>query len=107
MPLADPWSWRASALRRRREMMPIYGWPRLRGTAALQASIEHRCDERMAIIGRFPGGRPLRRRRENDANLRPATAARDRSPPGLQSISAATNEWPLLAIPWASAPSAP
>jgi hypothetical protein len=35
-----------------------------------------------AIAGRFPGGRPLRRRRENDANLRPATAARDRSPPG-------------------------
>ena len=51
-------------LRRRREMVLVYGRPRLRGTAALQASIDHRCDERMAIIGRFPGGRPLRRRRE-------------------------------------------
>ena len=29
-----------------------------------QTSIDHRCDERMAIVGRFPGGRPLRRRRE-------------------------------------------
>jgi len=37
---------------------------------------------RWAIAGRFPGGRPLRRRRANDANLRPATAVRDRSPPG-------------------------
>src|SRR6266446_4786373 len=46
------------------KMMPIYGRPRLRGTAALQAPIDHRCDEGMAIIGRFPGGRPLHRRRE-------------------------------------------
>ena len=78
------------------EMMSIYGRPRLRGTAALQASIDQRCDERMAIAGRFPGGRPLRRRRENDANLRPATAARDRSsrPPP---IIVAMNEWPSLA----------
>jgi hypothetical protein len=42
----------------------IYGRQRLRGTAALQASIDHRCHKRMALIGRFPGGRPLRRRRE-------------------------------------------
>ena len=45
-------------------MMPIYGRQRLRGTAALQAATDHRCDEGMAIIGRFPGGCPLRRRRE-------------------------------------------
>jgi hypothetical protein len=44
----------------------IYGRQRLRGTAALQASVEHRCHKRMALIGRFPGagGRPLRRPRE-------------------------------------------
>jgi hypothetical protein len=43
----------------------VIGAPRLRGTAALQASTDHCCDEPMAIAGRFPGGRPLRRRREN------------------------------------------
>jgi len=33
-----------------------------------------------AVGGGVPGGRPLRRRRENGVDLRPATAARDRSP---------------------------
>jgi len=33
------------------KMMPIYGRPRLRGTAALQAATDHRCDEGMAIAG--------------------------------------------------------
>ena len=45
-------------------MVGIYRRQRLRGTVALQASIDHCCQERMAIAGRAPGGRPLRRRRE-------------------------------------------
>ena len=54
------------SLRRRRENGVVIGEPRLRGTAALQASTDHRCDEPMAFVGRCPGagGRPLRRRRE-------------------------------------------
>src|SRR4029077_3576204 len=36
------------------------GWPLL----ADQACTDHRCDERLALAGRAPGGRPLRRRRE-------------------------------------------
>ncbi len=50
-------------LRRRRERVLIYGRQRLRGTVALQASIEHRCRDRMAIAGRSP----LRRRPRNNA----------------------------------------
>ena len=42
----------------------IYGRPRLRGTAALQASADHRCRNRMDHCRPIPGGRPLRRRRE-------------------------------------------
>src|SRR4029077_16468599 len=51
-------------LRRRREMVLIYGRQRLPGTVALQGSIDYCWRDRMAIAGRFPGGRPLRRRRE-------------------------------------------
>jgi hypothetical protein len=58
-------------LRRRREMVSIYGRQRLRGTAALQASTEHRSHERKAIAGRFPGGRPLRRHRETVQAIEP------------------------------------
>jgi hypothetical protein len=43
--------------------MLVSGHQRLRGTAALQVT-DHRCRDRMAIAGRSPGGRPLRRRRE-------------------------------------------
>jgi hypothetical protein len=43
------------------------------------------------------GGRPLRRRRENDVDLRPVTAARDRSSPGLQRSSLARPDGPLPA----------
>jgi len=43
--------------------MLAYGHQRLRGTAALQIT-DYRCHDRMAIAGRGPGGRPLRRRRE-------------------------------------------
>jgi hypothetical protein len=43
-------------LRRRREMVSIYGRPRLRGTAAPTDLRRH---ERKAIAGQFPGGRPL------------------------------------------------
>jgi hypothetical protein len=50
-------------LRRRREMVLVYGHQRLRGTAALQVA-DHRCYDRMAIVGRSSGGRPLRRHRE-------------------------------------------
>jgi hypothetical protein len=88
-------------LRRRRQMVSIYGRQRLRGTASprsqktefriqnlkprtpnpepqtpnpepqtpnpepqtLQAATVHRCRDRAGIAGRFPGGRPLRRRR--------------------------------------------
>jgi hypothetical protein len=39
-------------LRRRRENGVVIGAPRLRGTAALQDSIDHRCDECMAVVGR-------------------------------------------------------
>jgi hypothetical protein len=49
-----------------------------------QTSIDHRCDERMAIVGRFPGGRPLRRRREM-VLVCGRQAARDRSPPETDS----------------------
>jgi len=41
-------------LRRRRDMVLIYGRQRLRGTVALQVSIDHCCRDRMAIAGRFP-----------------------------------------------------
>ena len=82
-------------LRRRREMVLIYGHQRLRGTAALQVA-DHRCYDRIAIAGRSPGGRPLRRRRETvliygHQRLR-GTAALSRSP-----IIVATTGWPLLA----------
>jgi hypothetical protein len=46
-------------LRRRREMVGIYGRQRLRGTVALQTSIDYRCRDRMAIAGRsLEGVRP-------------------------------------------------
>src|SRR5260370_17822159 len=45
---------------------------------------------------------------ENDANLRPATAARDRSPPGRHRSSLPPPHGHCWPIPWrASAPSAP
>jgi len=59
-------------------MVSIYGRQPVRGTAALQA-----CTETDGPLLADPWRRPLRRRRENDVNLRPATAARDRRRPGL------------------------
>jgi hypothetical protein len=41
-------------LRRRREMVLIYGGPRLRGTAALQAATDHRCHERLGHCRPIP-----------------------------------------------------
>jgi hypothetical protein len=60
-------------------MVLIYGRLRLRGTVALQASIDHCCRDRMAIAGRSPGGRPLRRR--HDMVLMPATDGSDGAEP--------------------------
>src|SRR6516162_6423072 len=88
--------------------MVVYGRQRLRGTAALQVSCDHRCHQLVAIAGRSAGGRPLRRRRVSEGGLRPATAARDRRPPSLLRSSlpsADGHSWPIC---WrASAPSAP
>jgi len=76
-------------------MVLIYGRQRLRGTVALQASIGYCCRDRMAIAGIFPGGRPLRRRRDmvliyGRQRLRETVA--------LQvSIIVAAIGWPLLA----------
>src|SRR5260370_29616523 len=44
-----------------------------------------------------PVGATLGRRRENDADLRPATAARDRSPPGFNRSALPRTDGPLLA----------
>ena len=85
-------------LHRHREMMVVYGRQRLRGTAALQVSCDHRCHQLVAIAGRSAGGRPLRRRRVSDGGLRPATAARDRRPPSLLRSSlpsADGHSWPI------------
>jgi len=71
-------------LRRRREMVLIFGRLRLRGTAALQVATDHRCQEPMVIAGQPPGGRPLRRRREM-VLVCGRRAARDRSPPETDS----------------------
>jgi hypothetical protein len=69
-------------LRRRRAMMPIYGRQRLRGTASPQAPTDHRCHDRMGHCRPIPwrASAPW-----NGVDLRPATAARDRSPPGHRS----------------------
>src|SRR6266481_1562423 len=50
--LADSWA----SLRRRREMVSVYGRQRLRGTAALQIATDHRCHQRMVIAGRLLEG---------------------------------------------------
>src|SRR4029077_8937859 len=55
----------------------------------------HRCHERIANANRSPGGRPLRRRRENGVDLRPATAARDH-PPGNNGRSPAPPASPMI-----------
>ena len=55
----------------------------------------------MAITGRSPGGRPLRRRRENGVVISEPAAARDRSPPGLDRSSlrrAHGHCWPSAAL---------
>jgi hypothetical protein len=102
-------------LRRCREIVLIYGRPRLRGTAAprrqnsepqtstpnpepqtLQAATNHCCHDRAAIAGRSPGGRPLRRRRE--AVLMSPTGGCEGPQPSMPpSIIVATNRWASLA----------
>src|SRR4029077_17427289 len=68
------------SLRRRRETVLIYGRQRLRGTAALQAATDHRCHERMGHCWPVPWRAPAPSAPCSGVNLRPATAARDRSP---------------------------
>ncbi len=95
-------------LSRRREMVSVYGRQRLRGTAALQVSIDHRCHQRMVVAGRLlEGVRSLGAVKR--CQFTAGNGCEGPQPSRSLPIIVATNEWSLLADPpWrASALSAP
>jgi hypothetical protein len=69
----------------------------LKVDSRVRRPLDRRCHNPMHIAGRFPGagGRPLRRRRANAVNLRPASAARDRKPSKPPPIIVATTAWAI------------
>jgi hypothetical protein len=70
-------------LRRRRETVVIYGRPRLRGTAALQAATDHRCHDRVGHCWADPwrASAPSAPWECCRFNLRPAAAPRGPAAP--------------------------